>query len=199
MPNAIISVHNKTNPELPRLISTLANQGVILYASGGTYDYIKTMGIDCRSISTDITGFPEILDGRVKTLHPHVFGGILFRRDSENHLDQIASHGIVPIDMVVVDLYPFESAMETGDHDNIIENIDIGGVSLIRAAAKNYRDVAVIANRSDYSQVSDILTNSGWNGLDLETRRSLALKAFQTTCRYDALISDWFNQIRSKI
>jgi len=185
--SALISVYNKDGLEpLVRLIHDL---GIVIYSTGGTQEYIETLGIPVVSVET-ITGYPSILGGRVKTLHPKVFGGILAIRN-EDHLSQLAHFQIPVIDLVVVDLYPFEETVRnTQDEQEIIEKIDIGGISLIRAAAKNYKDVVVIASKNQYQDLQDILSSNGLS--QLEDRRLLAAKAFGVTSHYDTQIRNYF-------
>src|SRR5215470_9487095 len=176
---AILSVTDKTG--LVEFARKLSGLGVELISTGGTAKLLRDSGITVKDIS-ELTGFPEMLDGRVKTLHPKVHGGILHRRADSGHRAAVAEHGIQPIDMVVVNLYAFEkTAAKPGVHlDELIENIDIGGPSMIRSAAKNYQDVAVVTSPDDYNAIAEELTTS--NGtLSKETKWRLAQKAFATT------------------
>jgi phosphoribosylaminoimidazolecarboxamide formyltransferase/IMP cyclohydrolase len=184
---AIISVTDKRGVE--EFARRLARLGVDLVSTGGTAKLLRDRGIKVRDIS-ELTGFPEMLDGRVKTLHPKVHGGILHMRDKAEHLSSVAQHGIQPIDLVVVNLYAFEkTAAKAGvQFDEIIENIDIGGPSMIRSAAKNFKDVAVVTSPGDYSAVADEMERSGGE-LSLETKWRLAQKAFATTSAYDSAIA----------
>src|SRR5213594_4331271 len=184
---AILSVTDKTG--LVDFAQKLAGMGVELISTGGTAKMLRDSGISVKDIS-EITGFPEMLDGRVKTLHPKVHGGILHRRENPSHRTAVAEHGIQPIDMVVVNLYAFEkTAAKPGVHfEEVIENIDIGGPSMIRAAAKNFQDVAVITSPEDYVPVLDALKNGG-GILDRELLFILARKAFLCTARYDGQIA----------
>jgi phosphoribosylaminoimidazolecarboxamide formyltransferase/IMP cyclohydrolase len=167
----------------------LSDIGFEIISSGGTFRYLTARGIKCRKVET-VTNFPEILGGRVKTLHPNICGGILGRRNLESHRKEMEEHSIDPIDMVVVNLYPFESTVEEGaDLENAIEMIDIGGPSLIRSAAKNHEDVIVIVDPSDYGPVLKILSENG--DLDLVARRDLAVKAFMMSSAYDMAIGNW--------
>ena len=182
---AVVSVSNKTG--LADFVGNLA--GVQVYSTGGTKKVLEDAGVDVRGIS-DLTGFPEILDGRVKTLHPHVHGGLLANRAVPEHMAEIAKLGIEPIDMVVVNLYPF---METVAKDGVtldeaLENIDIGGPTMIRAAAKNFPGVLVVTDPADYGWVAERLGNGG---LSLEERRGLAQKAFQHVALYDTAIATY--------
>jgi phosphoribosylaminoimidazolecarboxamide formyltransferase/IMP cyclohydrolase len=185
--SALISVFNKEG--LEPIIRLMHDMGIVMYSTGGTQEYIESLEVPVVSVET-ITGYPSILGGRVKTLHPKVFGGILAMRN-EDHLSQLAHFQIPSIDLVVVDLYPFEETLaSTDDESAIIEKIDIGGVSLIRAAAKNFKDVVVIGSRQGYAALKDILGNNGITRM--ETRKKLAYEAFSVTARYDTLIRDYF-------
>lgn len=183
---ALISVFNKEN--ILEFAQALQNNDWEIVSTGGTYQLLKENGINVIAID-EVTQFPEILEGRVKTLNPYIHGGILFRRDIQEHRDVIDAHGIVPIDMVVNNLYPFEECLMKGeDHDTLIENIDIGGPSMIRAAAKNYQDVLIVTDPQDYSSVLDAVQD----GPSLEFKEYLARKAFALTAHYDALIANYF-------
>jgi len=184
---AILSVTDKTGlADFARKLSAL---GIELISTGGTAKLLRDSGIPVKDIS-ELTGFPEMLDGRVKTLHPKVHGGILHRREDPGHVAAVAEHGIAPIDMVVVNLYAFEKAAAKAGvtFEEIIENIDIGGPSMIRSAAKNFHDVAVITSPADYDAIADELSRSGGN-LAHETKWRLAQKAFATTAAYDSAIA----------
>ena len=186
--SALISVYHKDG--LGPLLDELAARGVAVYSTGGTQRHIESLGHAVTAVES-LTGYPSILDGRVKTLHPAVFGGILARRESA-HLAQLAEHDLPEIDLVVVDLYPFaETLAATDDEAAIIEKIDIGGISLIRAAAKNYRDVAIVANRDAYADAVAML-RAGDGTLSLAERRGLALRAFRESAAYDAAIAGYF-------
>ena len=190
MKRALISVYDKTG--IVDFSKGLESLGWELVSTGGTYRLLKENGIEALEID-QVTGFPEILDGRVKTLNPLIHGGILFRRDLDSHKSIVESMGIVPIDMVINNLYPFEETVSRPDATpmEIIENIDIGGPSMIRAAAKNYKDVTVIVDPADYGTV---LAELRMNGITTpETRSALARKAFSLTAYYDALIANYFN------
>ena len=189
---ALISVFDKT--DLESFAKGLTDLGVQLISTGGTARLLKDSGIPVTLVE-EVTGFPEMLDGRVKTMHPRLMGGILARRDVPEHMDTIAEHEIEPIDMVVCNLYPFEEmAGRRGMTDDvIIENIDIGGPTLIRAAAKNHAGVAVVTDHADYEALLAELRASG-GGLSHETLRRLAAKAFQRTARYDFAIANWFSE-----
>ncbi|MGB8400847.1 bifunctional phosphoribosylaminoimidazolecarboxamide formyltransferase/IMP cyclohydrolase [Bradyrhizobium sp.] len=186
---ALLSVSDKTG--LIELARALAGHGVELVSTGGTAKAIAAAGLQVKDVS-ELTGFPEMMDGRVKTLHPRVHGGLLAIRDNREHADAMKSHGIAPIDLLVVNLYPFEATVDRGaGFEECIENIDIGGPAMIRAAAKNHDDVAVVVEPQDYKAVLDELAaNKGATTLAL--RRRLAAKAYARTAAYDAAISNWF-------
>jgi phosphoribosylaminoimidazolecarboxamide formyltransferase/IMP cyclohydrolase len=190
---AILSVTDKTGVvDFARKLSAL---GIELISTGGTAKLLRDSQINVKDIS-DLTGFAEMLDGRVKTLHPKVHGGILYRREDPKHVAAVVEHGIAPIDMVVVNLYAFEkTAAKPGVAlDELIENIDIGGPSMIRSAAKNFQDVAVVTSPSDYDSIADELTQSGGE-LSRETKWRLAQKAFATTAAYDSAIASTLERI----
>src|SRR6266700_4608185 len=184
---AILSVTDKTG--LVDFARKLEGMGVELISTGGTAKLLRDSGVTVKDIS-ELTGFPEMLDGRVKTLHPKVHGGILHRREDPKHVAAVAEHGIEPIDMVVVNLYAFEkTAAKPGvAFDEIIENIDIGGPSMIRSAAKNFADVAVVVDAADYLPVLEEMRANG-GALSSATRSRLARKAFASTAAYDGAIS----------
>lgn len=189
---ALLSVHDKTG--IVDFAQGLQNLDINLISTGGTAKLLSSNGVRAREIS-DYTGFPEILNGRVKTLHPMIHAGLLFRRDHEEDQRTIQKLGIQAIDMVVVTLYPFEKAVsQSSDLNNAIENIDIGGPTMIRAAAKNYRDVAVVTDPADYSKILSELKSSACK-LAQGTRLELMLKAFERTGAYDAVISSYFMQV----
>jgi len=190
---AILSVTDKTG--LVEFARQLSGLGVELISTGGTAKLLRDSGIVVKDIS-ELTGFPEMLDGRVKTLHPKVHGGILHRRENPSHRTAVAEHGILPIDMVVVNLYAFEkTAARPGVHfDELIENIDIGGPSMIRSAAKNFQDVAVVTSPADYSAIAQELAQSGGE-LSSATRWRLAQKAFATTAAYDSAIASTLERV----
>jgi phosphoribosylaminoimidazolecarboxamide formyltransferase/IMP cyclohydrolase len=192
---AILSVTDKTG--LVEFARQLANFGIELISTGGTAKLLRDANIAVQDIS-DFTGFPEMLDGRVKTLHPKVHGGILHRRENPAHAAAVAEHSIQPIDMVVVNLYAFEkTAAKPGvAFEDLIENIDIGGPSMIRSAAKNFHDVAVVTSSVDYAGIADELARSG-GALSLETKWKLARKAFATTAAYDSAIATTLERIPS--
>lgn len=187
---ALISVSDKSG--LIEFARALADRGVELVSTGGTARAIAEAGLKVLDVA-DLTGFPEMMDGRVKTLHPKVHGGLLAIRDNAEHAKSMAAHGIVPIDLLVVNLYPFEATVDKGaGEEDCIENIDIGGPAMIRAAAKNHEDVAVVVEPADYQAVLDELTaHDGATTRGL--RRRLAAKAYARTAAYDAAISNWFN------
>jgi len=189
--NALISVYYKDN--LEPLIHQLNEQGTVFYSTGGTEKFIRELGIDVIAVE-DLTGYPSILGGRVKTLHPKVFGGILNRRENKEDKVQIGEFEIPEIDLVIVDLYPFEETLSAGASDeDIIEKIDIGGISLIRAAAKNFNDVVIIASKDDYKTLGDILTENG-GYTSLSHRKAFARQAFNVSSHYDTAIFNYFNQ-----
>ena len=186
---ALISVSNKK--DIIHFAKALGDLGIEIISTGGTFKKLSESGINIVPVS-EITKFPEMLDGRVKTLHPAIHGGILAIRNNPNHIKEISQHNILPIDMVVVNLYPFETTINKPNVnlDEAIENIDIGGPTLIRSAAKNYKDVAVITNPARYdSIINELKENNG--SLSLETRQQLAIEAFYHTTRYDSIISNY--------
>ncbi|MEA3066914.1 MAG: phosphoribosylaminoimidazolecarboxamide formyltransferase / cyclohydrolase [Sphingomonadales bacterium] len=186
---ALISLSDKTG--LGELAAGLARHGVEIVSTGGTATKLREAGAEVRDIS-DLTGFPEMLDGRVKTLHPKVHGGLLGVRDNPEHVAAMEQHAIAPIDLVVVNLYPFLSTVMSGaDRDTVIENIDIGGPSMVRSAAKNHAHVAVVTDPSDYAVLLTELDTYG-GSTTIELRKKLAAKAFALTAEYDSLISQWF-------
>ncbi len=189
--NALISVYYKDN--LEPIIHQLHKLGVKIYSTGGTEKFINDLGVDVIPVE-DLTSYPSILGGRVKTLHPKVFGGILTRRGHNGDEAQIAEYEIPEIDLVIVDLYPFEETVKSGaSEEDTIEKIDIGGISLIRAAAKNHNDVVIIASKDDYSSLNDLLENQ--NGeTTLAQRKAFARNAFNVSSHYDTAIFNWFNQ-----
>ena len=190
---AILSVTDKTG--LADFARKLSGMGVELISTGGTARLLRDSGITVKDIS-EVTGFPEMLDGRVKTLHPKVHGGILHRREDPKHVAAVAEHGIQPIDMVVVNLYAFEkTAAQPGVHfEELIENIDIGGPSMIRSAAKNFHDVAIVTSSADYAAIADEMSRSGGE-LSSATRWRLAQKAFATTAAYDSAIASTLERV----
>jgi len=191
---AILSVTDKTG--LVDFAGKLAALGIELVSTGGTANLLRDAGITVKDIS-ELTGFPEMLDGRVKTLHPKVHGGILHRRENAAHRAAVSEHGIPPIDMVVVNLYAFEktAAKPHVTFEELIENIDIGGPSMIRSAAKNFQDVAVVTSPADYDAIADELVSTGGE-LSLPTRWRLAQKAFATTAAYDSAIASTLERVK---
>ncbi|WP_158827027.1 bifunctional phosphoribosylaminoimidazolecarboxamide formyltransferase/IMP cyclohydrolase [Mucilaginibacter lacusdianchii] len=188
--NALISVYYKDH--LEPVIQELNRLGVKIYSTGGTETFIRSLGAEVIAVE-DLTSYPSILGGRVKTLHPKVFGGILSRRGLESDEQQLAQYDIPQIDLVIVDLYPFEETVKAGAAEgDIIEKIDIGGISLIRAAAKNFKDVVIVASKDDYGDLENILkTQNGETSFD--QRRRFAQKAFNITSHYDTAIFQYFN------
>jgi len=188
---ALISVFNKSGVE--SFAKGLTDMGVQVISTGGTAKLLKDSGIPVTLVE-EVTGFPEMLDGRVKTMHPKLMAGILARRDVPEHMETIEQHGIEPIDMVVCNLYPFEEvAGRRGVTDEVvIENIDIGGPSMIRAAAKNHAGVAVVTSHEDYAPLLDELRET--DELSYPTLRDLATKAFHRTAHYDFVIANWFSE-----
>jgi phosphoribosylaminoimidazolecarboxamide formyltransferase / IMP cyclohydrolase len=188
--SALISVYHKDN--LEPIIRALHENNVTLYSTGGTQTYIESLGIPVETVE-DLTSYPSILDGRVKTLHPKIFGGLLARREA-NHLAQLEAYDIPQLDLVIVDLYPFEETLtKTKDEREIIEKIDIGGISLIRAAAKNFGDVVCIASKDEYELFYSILKAKNGH-TDLEDRKEFARRAFKVSSHYDAKIFGYFNE-----
>lgn len=186
--SALISVYHKDG--LEPIVRHLHSIGVKLYSTGGTQSYLESLGLPVTAVET-VTGFPSILDGRVKTLHPMVFGGILWRRDRKDDQDTVERFGIPSFDMVVVDLYPFEDTVASGaSEEDIIEKIDIGGISLIRAAAKNFDHCWIVSSRAQYAEVLELLKSQGGT-LTREQRKAFAGAAFQTSQNYDAHIASW--------
>ena len=187
---ALISVYHKDG--LDEILSLLNAQGVKFLSTGGTRAFIQELGYDCQAVE-DLTGYPSILGGRVKTLHPKVFGGILNRRENSGDQEQIARYEIPSIDLVIVDLYPFEATVASGASDaDIIEKIDIGGISLIRGAAKNWRDVVIVASKAQYAPLRDILAAQGAQ-TDATQRRWFAKEAFAVSSSYDSAIFNYFD------
>lgn len=188
---ALISVYNKEG--LEPIVHTLAGAGVKFISTGGTQQFIESLGYAVTAVE-ELTGYPSVFGGRVKTLHPAIFGGILNRRGNENDQREAKAHGIASIDLVIVDLYPFEDTVAAGaSEEEIIEKIDIGGISLIRAAAKNYRDVLVVSSRKQYAQLLEVLEHTSC-APSLEHRRQFAVMAFDVTSHYDTAIFNWFNR-----
>ena len=189
--NALISVFHKDG--LGPIVQQLNQLGIEIYSTGGTQKFIEEEGIKVNRVE-DLTSYPSILGGRVKTLHPNVFGGILSRRELESDKEQLNQYNIPEFDLVIVDLYPFEKTVLSGaSEQDIIEKIDIGGISLIRAAAKNFKDVLIVSERSQYSELLSILEN-GKGDTDLNTRNKFAGKAFNISSHYDTAIFNYFNE-----
>lgn len=189
--SALISVYHKDR--IDEIAKRLADLGIKIYSTGGTYDFIKKLGIDVISVES-VTSYPSILGGRVKTLHPKIFGGILYRRDNKNDIDEVNRFELPPVDLVIVDLYPFEETIaSTNDEDEIIEKIDIGGISLIRAAAKNFEGVVIVPSANHYDRLIGLLDEK--KGMtDLEDRRYFAAQAFNVSSHYDTKIFEYFNR-----
>lgn len=188
---ALISVYHKDG--LEEILKLLNDNGVHFLSTGGTQQFIQSLGYECDAVE-DLTGYPSILGGRVKTLHPKIFGGILNRRDNENDQKETSSYEIPSIDLVIVDLYPFEATVASGaSEDEIIEKIDIGGISLIRAAAKNFNDVAIVASKAQYATLLNILKNNGAS-TSIEERKLLAKEAFGVSSQYDSAIFNYFDK-----
>ena len=186
---ALISVFHKDG--LEDLLKKLNENGVKFLSTGGTQKFIESLGYECQKVE-DVTSYPSILGGRVKTLHPKVFGGILARRDNEGDREQMKQYDIVPIDLVIVDLYPFEQTVASGASEaDIIEKIDIGGISLIRAGAKNFKDVVIVPSKAEYGVLLNILNEKGAQ-TDIEDRKMLAARAFGVSSHYDTVIHEWF-------
>lgn len=185
----MVSVFHKDG--LNDILHRLHAEGVELLSTGGTQTFIEELGIPCRKVE-DVTGYPSILGGRVKTLHPKIFGGILGRRALTGDQQEMGRYEIPEIDLVIVDLYPFEDTVRSGACEaDIIEKIDIGGISLIRAAAKNFQDVVIVPSKAEYPLMIDILNAQGAE-TTLEQRRMFAARAFGVSSRYDTAIGAWF-------
>ena len=186
---ALISVFHKDG--LEELLKKLNEEGVKFLSTGGTQSFIESLGYDCQKVE-DVTTYPSILGGRVKTLHPKVFGGILARRDNDGDQKQMKEYDIPAIDLVIVDLYPFEQTVASGASEaDIIEKIDIGGISLIRAGAKNFKDVVIIPSKNEYAELLELLNKKGAN-TDIEDRKHFAERAFGVSSHYDTAIHSWF-------
>ena len=188
---ALVSVFHKAG--LEEILAKLHADGVKFLSTGGTQQFIEELGYPCQKVE-DVTTYPSILGGRVKTLHPKVFGGILGRRELAEDKAQMAQYDIPEIDLVIVDLYPFEQTVASGASEaDIIEKIDIGGISLIRAGAKNFNDVVIVPSKAEYPVLLHILNEKGAE-TDLSDRRLLATRAFGVSSRYDAAIHEWFTR-----
>jgi len=187
--SALISVYHKD--QLEPIIQQLHQLGVTVYSTGGTQKFIEEQGVPVTAVE-DLTSYPSILGGRVKTLHPKVFGGILYRRENESDQNQVSEYDIPGLDLVIVDLYPFEDTVASGASEaEIIEKIDIGGISLIRAAAKNFRDVLVVSSQNQYQSLLNLLDEKK-GSTSIEDRKKFALGAFQTSANYDTAITNYF-------
>ena len=188
---ALVSVYHKDG--LDELLAELNKNGVKFLSTGGTQSFIESLGYECQKVE-DLTSYPSILGGRVKTLHPKVFGGILGRRELESDQQEMAKYEIPEIDLVIVDLYPFEDTVASGASDaDIIEKIDIGGISLIRAGAKNFNDVVIVPSKAEYGVLLDILNKKGAE-TDIEDRKMFAERAFGVSSHYDTAIHAWFSK-----
>ena len=194
--SALISVFSKDG--LEPIVKKLNEQGVTIYSTGGTQKFINDLGIDVVPVE-DITDYPSILGGRVKTLHPKIFGGILNRQDNPSDLEEMNSFNIPQIDLVIVDLYPFEKTVASGaSHQDIIEKIDIGGISLIRAAAKNFKDVLCVSSVDDYAELLDLISKDN-GSISYEDRQRFATKSFNISSHYDSAIFNYFNQNNEEV
>lgn len=186
---ALISVFHKDG--LDDLLKKLDEEGVQFLSTGGTQQFIESLGYECQKVE-DVTSYPSILGGRVKTLHPKIFGGILARRDNEEDQKQIVEYTIPTIDLVIVDLYPFEQTVASGaSAQDIIEKIDIGGISLIRAGAKNFKDVVIVPSKAEYPVLLQLLNTKGAE-TEIEDRKMFAERAFGVSSHYDTAIHSWF-------
>lgn len=186
---ALISVFHKDG--LEELLAALNQEGVQFLSTGGTQTFIEGLGYKCRKVE-EVTTYPSILGGRVKTLHPKVFGGILARRDNKGDQEQMKEYDIPSIDLVIVDLYPFEQTVASGAAEqDIIEKIDIGGISLIRAGAKNFKDVVIVPSKAEYDVLLDLLKKNGAK-TELSDRRMFAERAYGVSSHYDTAIHNWF-------
>ncbi len=186
---ALISVYHKDG--LEDILARLSKEGVKLLSTGGTQKFIESLGYECEKVE-DITTYPSILGGRVKTLHPKIFGGILARRDNPDDQKQMEQYDIPAIDLVIVDLYPFEQTVASGaSEQEIIEKIDIGGISLIRAGAKNFKDVVIIPSKAEYPVLLELLKKNGAQ-TEIEDRKLFAERAFGVSSHYDTAIHEWF-------
>lgn len=189
---ALISVYHKDG--LEDLLAALHANGVTFLSTGGTHDFIVSQGYPCEKVE-DLTTYPSIFGGRVKTLHPKVFGGILARRNNEEDKAEMKQFQIGGIDLVIVDLYPFEQTVASGAcESDIIEKIDIGGISLIRAAAKNFSDVVIVPSKAEYSLLYDIISQKGTQ-TTLAERQLFATRAFGVSSHYDTAIHNWFSSL----
>ena len=188
---ALVSVFHKD--DLDQLLAKLHEEGVQFLSTGGTQKFIESLGYPCQKVE-EVTTYPSILGGRVKTLHPKIFGGILGRRELEEDKKEMAHYEIPEIDLVIVDLYPFEQTVASGASEaDIIEKIDIGGISLIRAGAKNFKDVVIVPSKAEYQPLLDIINKNGAQ-TEIEERRWFATKAFGVSSHYDTAIHNWFEK-----
>ena len=188
---ALVSVYHKDG--LDELLAKLHEEGVKFLSTGGTQQLIESLGYECQTVES-VTSYPSILGGRVKTLHPKVFGGILARRDHEEDQAKMRQYDIPAIDLVIVDLYPFEQTVASGASDaDIIEKIDIGGISLIRAGAKNFNDVVIVPSKAEYGMLLDVIKKNGAQ-TELNERKAFAERAFNVSSRYDTAIHHWFSK-----
>lgn len=188
---ALVSVFHKDG--LEQLLAKLHEEGVQFLSTGGTQKFIESLGYPCQKVE-EVTTYPSILGGRVKTLHPKIFGGILGRRELEEDKKEMAHYEIPEIDLVIVDLYPFEQTVASGASEaDIIEKIDIGGISLIRAGAKNFKDVVIVPSKAEYQPLLDIISKNGAQ-TEIEERRWFATKAFGVSSHYDTAIHNWFEK-----
>lgn len=188
---ALVSVFHKDG--LDELLEKLNAEGVKFLSTGGTQQFIESLGYECQKVE-NVTTYPSILGGRVKTLHPKVFGGILARRDNEDDREHMQQYDIPEIDLVIVDLYPFEQTVASGaSEEDIIEKIDIGGISPIRAGAKNFNDVVIIPSKAEYDYLLNVLNEQG-ACTTLSQRRELAARAFGVSSHYDTAIKEWFEE-----
>lgn len=188
---ALVSVFHKDG--LEALLAKLHEEGVQFLSTGGTQQFIESLGYPCQKVE-EVTTYPSILGGRVKTLHPKIFGGILGRRELDEDKQQMAQYEIPEIDLVIVDLYPFEQTVASGASEaDIIEKIDIGGISLIRAGAKNFKDVVIVPSKAEYKPLLDIISKNGAQ-TTLEDRRRFATRAFGVSSHYDTAIHNWFEK-----
>ena len=188
---ALVSVFHKDG--LEALLAKLHEEGVQFLSTGGTQQFIESLGYPCQKVE-EVTTYPSILGGRVRTLHPKIFGGILGRRELDEDKQQMAQYEIPEIDLVIVDLYPFEQTVASGASEaDIIEKIDIGGISLIRAGAKNFKDVVIVPSKAEYKPLLDIISKNGAQ-TTLEDRRWFATRAFGVSSHYDTAIHNWFEK-----
>lgn len=188
---ALVSVFHKDG--LEALLAKLHEEGVQFLSTGGTQQFTESLGYPCQKVE-EVTTYPSILGGRVKTLHPKIFGGILGRRELDEDKQQMAQYEIPEIDLVIVDLYPFEQTVASGASEaDIIEKIDIGGISLIRAGAKNFKDVVIVPSKAEYKPLLDIISKNGAQ-TTLEDRRWFATRAFGVSSHYDTAIHNWFEK-----